>query len=110
MIKAGRAREEIYQKLSMKAVFKITAFDSRAAMECALLLAEALDAGSKRQISKTKFKFDWQIIAIAAAHDATTVYSDDGDIALYGKRANLIVIKVDDLPLPASARQHKLEL
>ncbi|MDN5882602.1 MAG: PIN domain-containing protein [Nitrosospira sp.] len=110
MIRAGRARETIHQKLSVKSVFQITSFDSRAAMECALLLEEALDAGSKRQISRTKFKFDWLIVAIAAAHDATTVYSDDVDIALYGKRANLIVIKTDDLPLPASARQHNLKL
>ncbi|MDD5329309.1 MAG: PIN domain-containing protein [Sulfuricella sp.] len=110
MIRAGRAREAIHQKLSGKSVFQITSFDSRAAMECALLLEEALDAGSKRKISRTKFKFDWQIVVIAAAHDATTVYSDDGDIAHYGRRANLNVIKTDDLPLPASARQQDLDL
>lgn len=110
MIRAGRAREAIHQKLSLKSVFQITSFDSRAAMECALLIEEALDSSIKRQVSRTKFKFDWLIVAIAAAHDATAVYSDDADIALYGKRANLIVIKTDDLPLPASARQHNLKL
>ena len=110
MVRAGKAREEIHQKLSGTSVFQITPFDSRAAMECALLLEEALDAGGKRQITKSKIKFDWQIVAIAASHDATIIYSDDGDIVRYGKRANLDVIKTDDLPLPASALQGSLEL
>ena len=37
-------------------------------MECALLLEDALNAGEKRQLTKTKFKFDWQIVVIAASH------------------------------------------
>ena len=37
-------------------------------MECALLLEDALNAGEKRQLTKTKFKFDGQIVAIAASH------------------------------------------
>lgn len=110
MVRAGRAREEIHQKLSGKSVFHIASFDSRAAMECALLLEEALDSKGKLQVSKSKIKFDWQIVAIAAAHNATTIYSDDGDITRYGKRADIVVIKTDDLPLPASARQGKLTL
>lgn len=110
MVRAGKAREEIHQKLSGTSAFQIIPFDSRAAMECALLLEEALDAGGKRQLTKSKIKFDWQIVAIAASHDATVIYSDDGDIARYGKRANLDVIKTDDLPLPASALQGSLEL
>ena len=110
MVCAGKAREGIHQKLSGKSPFQITPFDSRAAMECALLLEDALNAGEKRQLTKTKFKFDWQIVAIAASHAATVIYSDDGDIARYGKRAHLGVIKTDDLPLPASASQGKLEL
>lgn len=110
MVRAGKAREEYHQKLSVKSAFQITSFDSRAAMECALLLEEALDSKGKQQLFKSKVKFDWQIVAIAAAHNATTIYSDDGDIARYGKRANLDVIKTDDLPLPASAAQGKLSL
>lgn len=109
MVRAGKARGEIHQRLSGKSAFQITPFDSRAAMECALLLEEALDASGKRQIPKSKIKFDWQIVAIAASHDATVIYSDDGDIARYGKRASLSVIKTDDLPLPTSALQGSLE-
>lgn len=110
MVRAGGARDAIHLKLSGKSPFQITPFDSRAAMECALLLEDALNAGEKRQVTNTKFKFDWQIVAIASSHDATIIYSDDGDIARYGKRANLSVIKTDDLPLPASALQGSLDL
>jgi predicted nucleic acid-binding protein len=110
MVRAGKAREEIHQRLSTKSAFQITSFDSRAAMECALLLENALDSKGKQQISKSTIKFDWQIVAIAAAHNTTTIYSDDGDISRYGKRANIAVIKTDDLPLPASARQGSLTL
>lgn len=110
MVRAGKAREKIHQQLSGKSAFQITPFDSRAAMECALLLEDALDAGGKRQLIKSKIKFDWQIVAIAASHNATVIYSDDEDIARYGKRANINVIKTDDLPLPASALQGSLEL
>lgn len=109
MIHAGKARDAIHQNLSGNSPFQITPFDSRAAMECALLLEDALNAGERRQLTKTKFKFDWQIVAIAASHDATVIYSDDGDIARYGKRADINVIKTDDLPLPASALQGRLE-
>ena len=109
MVRAGKARGAIHQRLSGKSAFQIIPFDSRAAMECALLLEEALDTRGKRQIPKSKIKFDWQIVAIAASHDATVIYSDDGDIARYGIRANLIVIKTDDLPLPTSASQRSLE-
>lgn len=110
MVRAGKAREKIHQELFGNSVFQIIPFDSRSAMECALLLEEALDAGGKRQIPKSKIKFDWQIVAIAASHDATVIYSDDGDIARYGKRAHIDVIKTDNLPLPASALQGNLEL
>lgn len=109
MIHAGRARDAIHQNLSSNSFFQITPFDSRAAMECALLLEDALSASERRQLTKTKFKFDWQIVAIAASHNATAIYSDDGDIARYGKRANLNVIKTDDLALPVSELQGKLE-
>lgn len=110
MVRAGKAREEIHQKLSVKSAFQITPFDSRSAMECALLLQDALDGKSKQNISRAKVKFDWQIVAIAAAHNATVIYSDDSDIAKYGRRANIAVTKTDDLPLPASARQGNLAL
>lgn len=110
MVYADKARDGYHQRLFSSSVFQIAPFDSRAAMECALLLAEALSAKERRKVTKTKFKFDWQIVAIAASRGVATIYSDDPDIERYGKRRGLAVTKTDNLPLPESARQRLLEL
>lgn len=112
LARAGKARDPYYSKLTSLAVFKIIAFDNRAALECALLLDAAKTSGDKRAQAKTwaKAKFDWQIVAIAKVANARTIYSDDDDIARIGQRYGLAVLKTDDLPLPDSARQMGLDL
>lgn len=112
LARAGKARDAYHTRLSTSAAFKITAFDSRAALECALLLDAALTSGDKRAQAKTwaKAKFDWQIVAIAKVANARTIYSEDVDIGRIGQRYDLAVIKTDSLPLPDSARQTELEL
>ncbi|MEW5788815.1 MAG: PIN domain-containing protein [Pseudomonadota bacterium] len=112
LARAGKARDTYHARLSTSATFRITPFDSRAALECALLLDAALTGGDKRAQAKTwaKAKFDWQIVAIAKVANARTIYSEDGDIARIGQLQGLTVIKTDDLPLPDSARQAELEL
>lgn len=112
LARAAKARDANYSRLSTSAAFKIAPFDSRAAMECALMLDAALTSGDKRANAKTwaKAKFDWQIVAIAKVANACTIYSEDGDIARIGKQHGLAVIKTDDLPLPDSARQAELDL
>ena len=112
LARAAKARDAYYSRLSASAAFKIVPFDSRAAMECALLLDAALSGGDKRANAKTwaKAKFDWQIVAIAKVANARVVYSEDGDIARIGQRHGLTVVKTDDLPLPDSARQAQLNL
>ena len=77
-------------------------------MECALLLAEALTSKEKHNIGKTKFKFDWQIVAIASSRSAQAIYSDDEDIARYAKRIDIPVYKTEELIPPDSARQHEI--
>ena len=110
LIRAGKAREEIHNALARKSAFEIAPFDVKAAMECSLLLEEAWSGAEKRAITKTKFKFDWQIVAIAATRRVTTIYSDDGDMAKAAVRAGIRVVQIDDLALPASAKQGKLEI
>lgn len=109
---AGKARDKYHRQISASSVFKLGAFDSRAAMECALMLDAALSGGDKRANGKTwaKAKFDWQIVAIAKVSNTRTIYSNDGDIARIASRHELSAIKADDLPFPDSARQHKLDL
>lgn len=112
LARAGKARDAYYTRLSTSAAFRIAAFDSRAALECALLLDAALTSGDKRAQAKTwaKAKFDWQIVAITKVANARTIYSEDGDVTRIGQRYGLEVIKTDDLPLPDSARQTELDL
>lgn len=109
---AGKARDSYYQKLSASTAFQVAAFDARAAMECALMIDETYTKANKKALAKTwtKAKFDWQIIAITKVSGANVIYSDDADIARMGERFGIKVIKTDDLPLPASARQGKLNL
>lgn len=109
---AGKARDSYYQKLSASTAFQVAAFDARAAMECALMIDGTYTKANKKALAKTwtKAKFDWQIIAITKVSGANVIYSDDADIARMGDRFGIKVIKTDDLPLPASARQGKLNL
>ena len=110
MVHAGKARDAYHQSLSASAAFQIAPFDSRAAMECALLLKEAWTTAEQKKVTRTKFKFDWQIVSIAASRNAETIYSDDKDIARYGQRVGIKVVKTDELILPESAKQQKLKL
>lgn len=97
LARAGKMRDASHARLSTTAAFRIAPFDSRAAMECALMLEAALTGGDKRAQEKTWAK-------------ARTLYSEDGDIARIGQRLGLAVIKTDDPPLPDSAWQAELEL
>ncbi|WP_428381045.1 PIN domain-containing protein [Nevskia ramosa] len=110
LIKAGKARDELMARLTASRSFIIEPFDQRAATECALLLEEAWDKATRGKISHTKFKFDWQIIAIALSRDANTIYSDDDDLHRAARNLPVKVIAIDQLPIPDSARQHKLAL
>lgn len=62
----------------------------------------------RHQVGKVKFKFDWQIVAIASACKAEAIYSDDEDIASYAQRVDIPVYKTDALPLPQSDRQEQI--
>lgn len=110
LIRAGKARQEIHNTLMGKSAFEIAPFDAKAAMECSLLLEEAWSTTEKRAITKTKFKFDWQIIAIAVTRQVTIIYSDDSDISKAAARSNIKVVRIDEIELPSSAKQAKLDL
>lgn len=83
--------------------FVLAPFDVRAAIEASQALRAALRGGNKRGSSASpwqKVKFDRQIVAIAKTQSATTIYSDDEDIARFGVDAGLEVVAVASLPVP----------
>lgn len=73
----------------------------------------ALQRGQRRgahpEASRTKVKFDRQIVAIAAVERATAVYSDDGDVIAYAKEAGIDGYRLADLQLPPEDPQSELQ-
>jgi predicted nucleic acid-binding protein len=110
LVGAGKNRANIYAQLSNSSVFEIAPFDGKAAIECSILLKDAWSPKEQRAITKTKLKFDWQILSIAVTRQVTTIYSDDKDIANAASRTNIKVIRISDLELPPSAKQGKLDI
>ncbi len=109
LVRAGAAAsQQIVDHLQRYSVFSIESFDTRAALEVAAMSREALVKGKKRGASDAtwaKVKYDRQIVAIAKVHGATTIYSDDGDVAVLGKHAKIEVVSLADLPLPPQKAQ-----
>jgi rRNA-processing protein FCF1 len=105
LIRAGRARDEYVQRLSNTSSFEVIAFDRRAATECAILLEEAWDKKLQRDITLTKFKYDWMIVACAASRNVTKIFSDDGDIARCASAKGIQTLTQKELPIPPESRQ-----
>jgi hypothetical protein len=114
LVSAGAsASQQIVQEISGQAVFRIEAFDTRAAIELAAMAREDLiRPKAKRDSAATyaKLKFDRQIVAIAKVNQAATIYSDDGDLRALSARAGIKVVRLAELPLPAEAQQTRLPL
>ncbi len=108
LVRAGPAREGFLQALSRSSTFSVVPFDQKAAVECALLLSEAWSRNQQTKVTHTKFKFDWQIVAIAASRNATAIYSDDLDISRAAARVDIRVCTTDSLPIPTSTLQKPL--
>ena len=108
LVKAGKARERYLTELTNGSSFSIESFDQRAAIECALLVEDAWARGQKGKVTHTKFKFDWQIVAIAASRNATAIYSDDPDISNAAARVRIPVHRTESLPIPSSSRQRTI--
>ncbi len=100
LVKADSAKSSYYKKIESSKFFRIEPFSQRAAIECAELLERAFALKDRRNVTKTKFKFDWMIVAAAKAHGATCLYHLDGDIGRYATTAGIAAVHVDTLPLP----------
>lgn len=85
------ASQQIVETLQKWSVFRIEAFDARAAIELATMTRSAIAKGKKKDpnITWAKMKFDRQIVAIAKVAGATTIYSDDADMRAIGTEAGI---------------------
>lgn len=108
LIRAGKARDHYVQKLGNTSSFEIIPFDRRAATECALLLEDAWDAKLKRDITRTKFKYDWMIVACAASRGVQKIYSDDDDISRCAAQVGIQAFAQKNLIVPSDSRQQRI--
>lgn len=108
LVRAAKGGPEYLRNLSSSKHFRIAPFDERAAVEFAARQAERIAASDRAPAStRTKAKFDDQIVAIAAVEGATTIYSDDEDIAKLAE-GRFEVIRIAAIALPPQSAQGKL--
>lgn len=113
LVHAGAALEGYMEILSKRTVFRIVSFDTKAAIELALMTRRALDNGDKRggiSAPWAKVKFDRQIVCIAKAYNVSEIYSDDEHVKKLGESIGLTVIGLLGCPLPPDLRQAELPI
>jgi hypothetical protein len=96
--------DEVLSTLRASAYIRIGDFDQRAAVELAFRLRAAVASGDLREgqkTTKTKMKFDRQIVAIALTNGARILYSDDEGVRRFGEGSGLKVKRTSELPVPA---------
>jgi predicted nucleic acid-binding protein len=82
LVRAGAAGPKYQAVMSGSSSFRVASFDTRAAVEAATMVKDAIDAGNKRLGLATggqQIKFDRQIIAIARVEGVSRIYSNDPD-------------------------------
>lgn len=111
LVRAEKAGPDYLAKLTSSAVFKIVAFDIRAAVEVAAMTRADILAGDKKGGSEktwTQIKYDRQIVAIAKVEQVTDIYTDDEGVAKFARKKGINVIGIGDLPLPPEDPQTKM--
>lgn len=115
LVHAGEALQPYLDTLNGQSCFKIAPFDQKAAIEVALAMSDAIKRGGHRidaanpDATKTKIKFDRQIVAVAKAEGAHTIYSDDSDVHNYAVGAGLKACRTSELELPPEDAQAVME-
>ncbi len=97
-------------EIESQACFKIRSFDKRAAIEVALRVKRAKEAGDKKEgiaAAWDKIKYDHQIVAVAKVEGVTEIISMDRDIHKHGELWGIPVRNVSQLPIPHI--QHKFK-
>ncbi len=104
LIGVGHSRSQILHELTHSPKFLIAGFDTKEALELALLAETARKHGGKKKGDSggtwAKVKFDWQIVAICKVQNVSTIYSEDPDIKKLAALVGITVKSVADLPLP----------
>jgi predicted nucleic acid-binding protein len=102
LVRAGSAAPEYLGILEAHRAVQLADFNGLAAVEASSMIADIFGSADKPSggDARVKMKFDIMIAAIAKVNGATTVYSDDPDIARLGERYGFQVIGIAALPEP----------
>lgn len=107
-----KATPEVLSAFKGRSAFIIVPFDEKAAVECAINVADALAAGNKKGVQSDapwqKIKFDHQIVAIAKVNGATTIYSEDAGLRKFAASLGITALGTDDLPESPESKQRNL--
>ena len=114
LVRAGDAAPKYLDIITRSKFFRVAEFGTRAAVEAAALTREAIDKGSKHGATPdatwAKVKFDRQIVAIARAVGATTIYTNDDQLATHAWALGITALKPDELPEPPASPQIEMQL
>jgi hypothetical protein len=105
--------QRILDEINGAAVFRVEPFEMRAAIELAVMTRTAIAAGNKKggdAETWAKVKFDRQIVAIARVVQASTIYTDDENLAATAKAVGIQPIGLAELALPPETAQGQLPL
>ncbi len=107
LLKAPKSGPSYLEKLKSYSCFQIKPFDEKAAIELAeTLIASVGRKRGKKAVSKMKVTFDRQIVAVAKAHGASEMYSDDQEVRSFSEECGMEAYGFADLKL--SPKQGKL--
>ncbi len=114
LVRAGDAGPKYLEIITRSKFFRVAEFGERAAVEAAALTRDAFAIGAKRGATPEadwgKVKFDRQIVAIARVLGASTIYTNDGQLAQHAKAVGVEAIGLADLPEPPVAPQLEMPL
>lgn len=114
LVKAGDAGPKYLEIIARSKFFRVAEFGARAAIEAAALTRDAIAKGGKRgaapEADWAKVKFDRQIVAIARVVGATTIYTNDSQLAVHAKDTGIQAITLDDLAEPPVVPQLEMQL
>lgn len=108
LTRADGARQQYHARIECSNQFRVEPLSIRASVECAILLQDVFTGTQKRNITKTKLKFDWMIVAVAKTINPRCVYACDEDIIKGCKHAGLTSIHIDSIPIPPPSPQTEL--
>ncbi len=107
LLKAPKSGPTYIEKLKGYSCFQIKSFDEKAAVELAeTLIASIGKKRTRKDVAKTKVTFDRQIVAVARAHGATEMYSDDRNVRDFAEECGMEAFGFSNLKL--SPKQEKL--